>query len=187
MSLPLIGSVPALLRRTDSRNVLVGLQTFTDYACAGHNRAMGISTRKSNLQKFVELDGSKKRLLLRAVLWLGYARILLTKSSFRDLSTKLSKNAAEQTGDADERHLQDLSWAIAVAANNIPWRSDCFPQSIAAALMLRRAGHSSTIHFGVSKVTDVELAGHAWLTCGESVVTGANGMERYTEVHQLNV
>jgi len=30
------------------------------------------------------------------------------------------------------------------------------------------------------------LNGHAWLTCGETVVTGGAELHRYTELHRLN-
>ena len=46
-----------------------------------------------------------------------------------------------------------------------------------------RAGYARTE--GVEKVGKDELAGHAWLTCGETVVTGGEDLDRYTELHSI--
>jgi hypothetical protein len=39
-------------------------------------------------------------------------------------------------------------------------------------MLLKHHGYGSTIHLGVKRVGDGELEGHAWLTCGDVVVTG---------------
>ena len=54
-------------------------------------------------------------------------------------------------------------------------------------MLLKRFGYASTIHFGVDRVDEDGLEGHAWLTCGETVVTGGGELDRYTEVHRLSV
>ena len=77
--------------------------------------------------------------------------------------------------------------AVRAAANNVPWRSDCFPKAIAARTLLKQAGFASTIHIGVEKSGEGKLAGHAWLTCGDTVVTGGEDIDRYTEMHRFSV
>ncbi len=74
---------------------------------------------------------------------------------------------------------------VRAAANNVPWRSDCFPQAIAAREMLRRRGYESTIHLGVDRIDRENIAGHAWLSCNGTVVTGGETMDRYSEVHRF--
>ena len=65
-------------------------------------------------------------------------------------------------------------------------RSDCFPQTIAGRALLRREGYASTIHLGVERVGDDALSGHAWLTCGDEVVTGGDDPGGYTEIHRFS-
>ena len=138
----------------------------------------------SKLTRFWQLDGKDKLLLFQAIGWLAIARIMLAANSFERLSEKLA-DAGESTGvEPSPEELRRLSYAISAAANNVPWRSDCFPQSIAARLMLRRRGIASIIHLGVERVGEAELAGHAWLTCGDTVVTGDVDLDRYTELHR---
>ena len=133
----------------------------------------------------MQLDGADKWLLLRATAWLAIARIMLVVVPFRQLSARLSTKTNSPQIEPDPDLLQRITDAVSAAANNVPWRSDCFPQTIAARMLLKSYGHASTIHFGVERVGEDELKGHAWLTCGETVVTGAAELDRYAEVHRL--
>jgi len=142
--------------------------------------------RQSRLLRFVQLDSADKWLLLRATAWLAIARIMLIVMPFRHLSARLSATSNSTQTEPDQDLLQRIAYAISAAANNVPWRSDCFPQTIAARMLLKRFGYTSTIHLGVDRVGEDELEAHAWLTCGETVVTGGAELDRYTEVHSLS-
>jgi len=134
------------------------------------------------ISRFIALDGVDKRLLLRAVGWLAVARVMMLVMSFQRLAARLSVSEDWAGQEADPEVLSKVSWAVAAAANNVPWRSDCFPQTIAASKLLQKYGYESTIHLGVERVDDDALAGHAWLTSGEVVVTGRGvDLTRYTE------
>jgi hypothetical protein len=141
--------------------------------------------RENKLARFARLDGAEKWLLVRASAWLGVARLRLAFTSFQQLSERLSNDAADTRVDPDPEFLRRVSFAVAAAANNVPWRADCFPQAIAARMLLKRHGYASTIHFGVDRVGEDGLEGHAWLTCGKTVVTGGRDLDRYTEVHSF--
>ncbi len=135
----------------------------------------------------MQLDGADKWLLLRATAWLAVARIRLAVVPFRRLSARLSTAPDGTHEEPDPEIVRRVGFAVRVAANNVPWRSDCFPQTIAARMLLKRHGYASTIHIGVERVGEDVLNGHAWLTCGETVVTGGAELDRYTEVHRLSV
>jgi hypothetical protein len=150
-----------------------------------HNRTMSNVRRTNKWRRFMQLDGADKWLFLHATVWLGMARIMLIVMPFRRLSARLSSKSDSTQPEPDQELLQRISYAVSAAANNVPWRSDCFPQTIAARMLLKRHGLASTIHFGVERVGDDELTGHAWLTCGETVVTGGSELNRYAEIHHL--
>ena len=134
----------------------------------------------------MQLDGAAKWLLLRAAAWLLIARIMLVVMPFKRLSARLSTESNSTQIEPDQDLLQKIGYVVSAAANNVPWRSDCFPQTIAARMLLKRFGYASTIHFGVDRVGEGGLEGHAWLTCGETVVTGGGELDRYTEVHSFS-
>ena len=141
--------------------------------------------RTNKWQRFLQLGGADRRLLLRATVWLAIARIILVVMPFRHLSVRLSTESDPTQVEPDQDLLQRIAYVISAAANNVPWRSDCFPQTIAARMLLKRFGYASTIHIGVDRVAEGELEGHAWLTCGETVVTGGAELDRYVEMHRL--
>jgi hypothetical protein len=130
----------------------------------------------------MQLDGADKWLLLRATGWLAIARIMLLVLPFKRLSARLSGDADAVGWEPDEDLLRRIGFAVRAAANNVPWRSDCFPQTIAARMLLKHFRYSSTIHFGVERLGEDELAAHAWLTCGNTVVVGGEDLNRYTEL-----
>ena len=152
----------------------------------GDNPAMTTARWKHKLARFSELDGADKRLLLRAVAWLAVARLMIVAVPFNRLAARLSADIPTEKDGQNPEFFQRIGRAVSTAAGNVPWRSDCFPQTIAARMLLKRHGYASTIHLGVERVGDSDLAGHAWLTCGGTVVTGGVDLDRYIEIHRLS-
>ena len=144
---------------------------------------MSIARLPHKLRRFGELSLADKWLLLRAAAWLAIARLRLAVTPFQKLIEGLSEEQGSLEPDPDL--LQRVGFAVSTAAANVPWRSDCFPQTIAARSILKRHGYTSTVHLGVDRVGKDDLLGHAWLTCGDTVVTGGADLDRYTEVHRL--
>ena len=145
-----------------------------------------MSSGKSKLGKFGQLSAADQWLVVRAAFWLGIARLRLAISPFRRLAKGLARDSDAPSVDADPEFIERVGFAVRAAANNVPWRSDCFPQTIAARTLLSRKGYATTIHLGVEKDGEGDIAGHAWLTCGEVVVTGGDDLDRYTEMHRIN-
>lgn len=140
---------------------------------------------KEKLAVFCRLQRADKWLLLHAAASLACARLMITALSFRRLSACLSSGEDAARRESDPEVLYRIGRAVSFAANNVPWRAGCFPQVIATRMLLRRYGYASCIHLGVARIGDDELAGHAWITCGETVVIGGELRERYTELYVL--
>lgn len=138
------------------------------------------------LAKFRALSSAEKWTLLHATVWLALARLMLSAMPFRKLAARLSRVQDPANDEPDPELLARVSFALRTAASTVPWRSDCFPQSIAGRMLLRHHGHSSTIHLGVDRSGYDELLGHAWLTCGDTVITGGDDLDRYTEIHRFS-
>ena len=140
---------------------------------------------RGKIAKFGALGRADKRMFVRAVWWLLVARLMLMLIPFRRLSRRLASSRPMNSRKPDPDFVRRVGVAVARAANNVPWRSDCFPQTVAARTLLRRRGYRSTIHFGVEREGEDELNAHAWLTCGNMTVTGGSGLERFTELHRI--
>lgn len=138
------------------------------------------------LRRFFELARAEQWLLLQTVGWLAIARTMLVFIPFSRLSERLSSPIDSASARLDPAAIARIGWAVRVAANRVPWRADCFPQAIAARILLDRLGQASTIHIGVAREANGALSGHAWLTCGDQVVTGGDGLDRYVVLHRLS-
>jgi hypothetical protein len=122
---------------------------------------MGKTRTLEKLHRFRSLDPADKRLFLRAVGWLAVARVRLAVVPFARLAEQLSADAGSENPSPEL--LGRIGFAVSAAGANVPWRSDCFPQAIAAHQLLKRY----------------------WLTCGDTVVTGGAERDRYREIHRL--
>lgn len=144
---------------------------------------MKIGQRKGRLQRFLQLDPTDRKLFVGAAMWLAVARVWLLVFPFRKLAGRLGTRAGSV--EADPELLGRIGRAVAAAAAHVPWRSDCFPQSIAAHQLLKRRGYASTIHLGVERAGGEGLKGHAWVSCGPILVTGGGEVARYAEIHRF--
>ncbi len=129
----------------------------------------------------------ERLLLLEAFALLGIARLLVLAIPFRWLACSLGKRMNESgmmIAESDVQHARLIGQAIRSAANNTPWQSVCLPQAVAAQWMLKRRGISATLYLGVAKDEEKpeKLTAHAWLRCGEMILTGAAGHRQFTVV-----
>jgi hypothetical protein len=120
------------------------------------------------------------RFFVEAWLLLAYSRLLLLFRPFNKILPVL-KNDVAPNKDAEIALLMQIQLAIARAAKKSPWRTKCFEQALAGRMMLKRRGFATTTYFGVLKNSD-SLEAHAWLKCGEFVVTGWKKINDYTIV-----
>ncbi len=77
-----------------------------------------------------------------------------------------------------------IGQAVRAAAGRTPWTSNCFPQAVAASLLLGLHRVPYVIHFGLAR-DDAAAKGfgaHAWVVAGRERVTGGNGFARYRVV-----
>jgi len=94
------------------------------------------------------------------------------------------KETAESIQPADLHLARMIGWAVRSGANYTPWESVCLPQAVAAKWMIKRRGISGTLYLGVMKdeTKPDKLAAHAWVRCGQFILTGAKGHLQYTVV-----
>jgi hypothetical protein len=123
-----------------------------------------------------QLTLSDWRYLAIAILELLAARIRLSafaaEEILRRLQAPLSAPPRQSKGPLANSDVERLSWAISVAAQHVPWRSDCFIKAIAADRWLRRHHLQPDFYLGVIKDEKGVFAAHAWLCYGDLTVTG---------------
>lgn len=130
---------------------------------------------------------AERRLLLEAFALLGTARLLVIFIPFRWLAVSLGKHMNESDALVDPSDLRIagmVSQAVRSSADHTFWESACLPQAVAGQWMLKRRRIAATLYLGVAKdeTKPKKLAAHAWLRCGDAILTGAAGHERFTVV-----
>ncbi len=129
----------------------------------------------------------ERRLLLESFPLLGIARLAVLLLPFRWIAPSLGRHMEEIQNEVDFDRLERarlVGWAVRAAAIRTPWKSVCLPQAVTAQWMLRRRGIPATLYLGVKKTLPKgeALAAHAWVRCGDLVVTGAAGHRSYTVI-----
>jgi len=136
----------------------------------------------SRLAKFWGLPPSDRVLLAEASFWLGAARLAIKFLPFRVIKRWLGEPQAPppgKPGAAPPAVLAHISWAVAAASRHLPWECLCLAQAMAGKIMLQCRGIPSTLYLGLTRDEETRVKGHAWLTCGEQILLGGQGMEGY--------
>jgi hypothetical protein len=137
------------------------------------------------LGKFWGLPPSDRLLLAEAGLWLGVARLAIRLFPFRWIKRGWGQpqiTSPEKSGRPSPELLERISWAVATASRHLPWDCLCLAQAMAGKAMLRCRGISSTLYMGLTRGGASHIQGHAWLKCGERILTGQEGMEKFTVI-----
>jgi hypothetical protein len=75
-----------------------------------------------------------------------------------------------------------VQWAVSAVARHSIVEFVCFPQALAAYVMLRWRGVASTIVYGVARSDEDELMAHTWLMVGDAMVVGGEAAADFTEL-----
>lgn len=136
--------------------------------------------------KWLKRSRSERTLLLEAVLLLAIARMAVIIIPFRRLAPSLGDqtiSAGEVIRPGKLHIAQDAGQAVRSAASHTFWISNCLPQALAGYWMLKRRRIPATLFLGVAKEAGkANISAHAWLRCGDMILTGAEGHEQFTVI-----
>ncbi|MFN8010172.1 MAG: lasso peptide biosynthesis B2 protein [Holophagaceae bacterium] len=133
-------------------------------------------------RRYRGLPAPRRALLREAASELLRARLHLALVPFRRLAAQLGELGAESPGTLPEAagpEVDAVGWAVAAMAARVPWDSLCLARALAAYRMLARRGLAATVYFGVRQEPGKALSAHAWLRCGDRLVSGGEGREDY--------
>jgi hypothetical protein len=145
------------------------------------------------LRRALSLSAADRRLALEALVFLAIGRATLAMLPFRTAMRclglehirKVGANGAMPAPSADGTKA-DAAKAVGIALGRAsavaPFRAVCLQQAVAAALMLRRRGCPTEVHFGLAKDEDGRLIAHAWSRCHGRLVTGGRQMPDYIPI-----
>jgi hypothetical protein len=121
------------------------------------------------LWKFFGLPASDRWLLASAAVSIVKARLTVTFVAVRKILAPMAPRTEAALTDSEAAR---ISWAVETAARIVPSGTNCLVRAIAGREMLARRGVNSQIRLGVAKNLSDALLGHAWLECGDRIITG---------------
>jgi hypothetical protein len=103
---------------------------------------------------------------------------------FRKITSSMGLIQGTATSKTEPVDTSAIKWSIQAAATRTPWESACLAQALTGMAMLGRRGIGATLYLGVARDESCvdALAAHAWLRCGDEILTGSGGVERYAAI-----
>ena len=122
-------------------------------------------------------------LFVEAWFLLHFAKLVILLMPFKKIASQIGKLHVESTHDLHSMEEPiKIEHAVRRAARYTLHRSKCYDQALTAKALLGQCGLPATIYFGLAKEGDSQLMAHAWVRCGNKIVTGKAGMERFTVI-----
>ena len=124
-------------------------------------------------------------------LWvlLGISKALIFTVSFRRLAPRLGQTSdiapwVPLLDPAQEARALLIGRAVRLTAKYTPWDSNCFPQAIAARVLLGLYRLPYILFFGLMRDADdpAGMKAHAWVAAGRVRVTGGTSFGQFTVV-----
>ena len=120
------------------------------------------------LVKFFRLKNRQKILFMETLLLLTMLRILLQFLPYKQVSDLINKLNFKSN---NEIPLAVVRQAILSVSKHVSFARNCFIKAIAGNILLKKYGHSTTMHIGAFKEED-KLKAHAWLEINGKVILG---------------
>jgi hypothetical protein len=136
------------------------------------------------VKKIRSLSWKEQWLCLVVLCLSGVVRLGILLLPFRWLATRLGTHMQESPFQEDGVKIEEarqIGWIIEMVSPHTLWESKCLVQAIVGKILLRQRGIPNTLYLGVS--TDGgSLVAHAWLRCGEAILTGGQGHHQFSIV-----
>lgn len=125
------------------------------------------------VSRLFKLDRERRVYLRRALWFLILSRLAFALLPTRRILDRLQRGVAEKRRPLDPVDPRLVAWAVDAIAREVPWRSDCLIQAMAAALWLHRCGRQPRLHLGVRPSGQGSLEAHAWLSLDGKTIIGS--------------
>jgi len=138
-----------------------------------------------HVQRFFKLNRAERLLFIQAyfliIIYSLYIVFTPKRIVFKSLGLKGVESSFDNiNGTTDE--ISQIEKSIRRAVNFLPWTTKCFARAITAKRILQRKQIPSTIYLGVAKEGGNKMIAHAWLRCGNIIVTGKEEMKKFTPI-----
>ncbi len=122
----------------------------------------------SLFQKFITLSSLEKKLFIEAYFFSVYSRFVIKIFPFKWYEKSLGQKnkILPATNYSNREMLSYIKFAVRRVSRHSFWRNQCFEQSYATMLMLKRRNIPYTLYFGLQH-EDKTLKAHVWIATGD--------------------
>lgn len=140
---------------------------------------------------FWELGFKKQLMFIEAFILSGIYRFMMLYMPFKYVKKRLGepkKESAREEPLEVYRLAKEIRGLVLLACKYTPWESECLIRAMLVQHFLKRKKIATTIYLGVNKDDLNNMKAHAWLRCGEMIVTGHSQKRYFIQVaHFSNV
>lgn len=139
------------------------------------------------LRNFLGRSWFVKLWLIPVCFALGLARATILVIPFRRFAPILGNHTGTHAWIPIIRDQQlpvarNIMRVVALAARLTPWESNCFPQAVVSALLLRSYGIPYALYLGLSSNKSEGMNAHAWVAAGPVPVSGGHSFNTFIVV-----
>jgi len=137
----------------------------------------------AKILRFIRLTGVERSLFIQGCLISFKHLVITTLFPMRWYTNKLGLKGKETSFSINENDLvlvRRIEKAMRRVQKYFPIKVKCFPAALTAKTLLKKNNIQSTIYLGVKKSSNDKMIAHAWLRCGNIIVTGKEEMNNFT-------
>lgn len=134
---------------------------------------------------FHRLSWKMKLMFLIAYMLMGLVRMCIFLLPFKLIAPILGQKNQVTPLEVKRENITKaakIGYIVNVSSRYTPWESKCLVRAITALLLLRLIRIPSTLYLGMGKDDSNKLIAHAWLRCGEHIITGAEESAKFKAV-----
>jgi hypothetical protein len=137
----------------------------------------------SKFHRLFRINGRARSLFLYGFFLNGLIRLSIAFVPVRRYAARLGELGVESPRVVTASNTDDLRMVLLTIRRvfrHAPWGQTCFSKAFTAKILLKRVGIQSTLYLGVARDSGRGLIAHAWLRCGEAIITGSGEMHQFT-------
>lgn len=137
------------------------------------------------IQRFFRLGWNERYVFILASIISCFYSLIILITPMSWYIKRLGEKGKESTFSVSEEEsfkIQQIKRGVLRVRRYLPWRTKCFASAITAKILLKRRKIASTIYLGVAKEGGEKIIAHAWLRCGNIIVTGRDEMQKFTPI-----
>lgn len=122
----------------------------------------------------------QKVLIPQILVLMTYYRFVVHHRPFSELSPKIGTIHFETPVTRAGSNAWTVHELMNAMFRRLRWKDSCLIRALTAKKLLNRMGERCTLYMGVAKEGSSAMTAHAWLRCGNLIITGGEIRSRFT-------